>query len=480
MLKHLDLFSGIGGWTLGFHATEEIETVGFCEIEKYPQQILKQHYPGTPIFEDVRKLDYEQLRTAGLISDTQRIDILTCSYPCQPFSVAGKKRGEEDPRHLWPEVHRLIRDDRIRPMYVLGENVGGHIRQGLDTVSEDMERSGYRWRCFSIEASCIGANHRRQRVWWIAEDVEYTNNTRDRTPKRGTNAHREKKDERRQEQSQSRVSRSSEDVADTRCEYREPRYAERVEENKKKRTSSAIQSKSSGEGSTKDVANTNDNGHEGGLFETRDQDVTGQDTQGIRRTNTKDVIRQSNDGGDYQEARANGAVSRSSDDGKTESTRTTRVCGISEESNDHQGTSREDGIKEDNDRALVQKGQKRVQSSINRGLGSDQTTLKGTEIQQGNDNDGIYRVAESKDVADTNSKRRRGRKTRGQNAEDVRQSSRRAFTRNWDVEPNVGRVANGVPNRVHRLKALGNAIVPQMAYYIGQALLKDFQHKNHN
>ena len=215
MLNHLDLFSGIGGWTLGFHATEEIQTVGFCEIEKYPQQILKQHYPGTPIFEDVRKLDYEQLRTAGLISDTQRIDILTCSYPCQPFSVAGKKRGEEDPRHLWPEVHRLIRDDRIRPMYVLGENVGGHIRLGLDTVSEDMERCGYRWRCFSIEASCIGANHRRQRVWWIAEDVEYTNNTRDRTPKRRTNAHREKKDERRQEQSQSRVSRSSEDMADT-------------------------------------------------------------------------------------------------------------------------------------------------------------------------------------------------------------------------------------------------------------------------
>ena len=207
----------------------------------------------------------------------------------------------------------------------------------LDTVSEDMERCGYRWRCFSIEASCIGANHRRQRVWWIAEDMEYTNNTRDRTPKRGTNAHREKKDERRQKQSQSRVSRSSKTVADTRCEYREPRYAERVEENKKKRTSSAIQSKSSGEGSTTDVADTT--------------------AQGLQARN-------------------------------------------------------------------------------NRGNNGQRFTKPGY---------GSWSIEG-----------------------------------NWESEPNVGRVANGVPNRVHRLKALGNAIVPQMAYYIGTALIKDFQYKNHN
>ena len=451
MLNRLDLFSGIGGWTLGFHATEEIQTVGFCEIEDYPQQILKQHYPNTPIFEDVRKLDYEQLRTAGLISDTQRIDILTCSYPCQPFSVAGKKRGEEDSRHLWPEVHRLIRDDRIRPMYVLGENVGGHIRLGLDTVSEDMERCGYRWRCFSIEASCIGANHRRQRVWWIAEDARNDSNSNSKRPHRKrVNKHRDNESNDRQERESRSVRKVLANRGDT--EVRETEY----------------------------VADTNDNGHEGRFFETRDKDVTGQDTQSIRRTDTKDVIRQSNDGGDNQESRVNGAVSRSSNDGKTESTRTTGVRGVSEESNEHKGTNAKDGLKEDNDRALVQEGQSRVQSSIDRGLGSNQASSKGIEVRQGTDNDGVNRVAKSKDVADSNSKRRRGRKTRGQNAEDVRQSSRRAFTRNWDVEPNVGRVANGVSNRVHRLKALGNAIVPQMAYYIGQALIKDFQHKNHN
>ena len=345
MLNHLDLFSGIGGWTLGFHATEEIQTVGFCEIEKFPQQILKQHYPDTPIFEDVRKLDYEQLRTTGLISDTQRIDILTCSYPCQPFSVAGKKRGEEDPRHLWPEVHRLIRDDRIRPMYVLGENVGGHIRQGLDTVSEDMERCGYRWRCFSIEAACIGANHRRQRVWWIAEDTHHDSNGNSKRP------HRKRVNKHRDNESNDRQERES--------------------------------------GSVREVL------------------ANGGDTE-VRET-------------EYVEY--------------TDSLR----------SHEH----------------------KQTQKESSRGRSEAATTT-------------------SEDVADTKTARsqrlRESRELEGEcyRRQNIEESGSRLRTDNWIVEPNVGRVANGVPNRVHRLKALGNAIVPQMAYYIGTALIKDFQHKNHN
>ena len=355
MLKHLDLFSGIGGWTLGFHATEEIETVGFCEIEDYPQQILKQHYPGTPIFKDVRKLDYEQLRTTGLISDTQKIDILTCSYPCQPFSVAGKKRGEEDSRHLWPEVHRLIRDDRIRPMYVLGENVGGHIRLGLDTVSEDMERSGYRWRCFSIEASCIGANHRRQRVWWIAEDVDDSNNNTSKKEIR-----------------------------------RKPKKAQGNEKQERKENSTSRDVRGTSE------LRLSDTGHDGSRETT---DVA----------DTKSII---------GNGRANNKLTK-----------------------------------------------ERERQRKPRGKGS-----LGTE-----------------DVADTNDKRLQGwKKTR--DIKESREKRKQLITGqskflargNWESEPNVGRVANGVPNRVHRLKALGNAIVPQMAYYIGQALIKDFQHKNHN
>ena len=401
MLKHLDLFSGIGGWTLGFHATKQIETVGFCEIEDYPQQILKQHYPGTPIFEDVRKLDYEQLRTTGLISDTQKIDILTCSYPCQPFSVAGKKRGEEDPRHLWPEVHRLIRDDRIRPMYVLGENVGGHIRLGLDSVSEDMERSGYRWRCFSIEASCIGANHRRQRVWWIAEDTHHDSNGNSKRPHRTrVNKHRDNESNDRQERESGSVREVLANGGDT--EVRE----------------------------TPDVDNSNNSTSK----------------REIRRKPKKAQ------GNEKQERKENSTARQS---------RGTSEVRLS--NTGHEGSRETPDVAD-------------TKSIIGNGRANNKLT-KERERQRKPRRKGSLGT---KDVADTNGKRRRGQKTRGQNAEDVRQSSGRAFTRNWDVEPNVGRVANGVPNRVHRLKALGNAIVPQMAYYIGQALLKDFQHKNHN
>jgi len=296
MLRHLDLFSGIGGWTLGFHATNQIQTIGFCEIEKFPQAVLKHHYPNIPIFEDIRKLDYERMESEGLFRDG-RINILTCSYPCQPFSVAGKKQGEKDKRHLWPEVLRLIKDDRIRPYYVLGENVGGHIRLGLDTVSEDMERSGYRWRCFSIEAACVGANHKRQRVWWIAEDM-----------------------------------------ADS-------------------------------------------------------------DYEGLRAWQRRSI-----------------SESLQENDGRRDNKRRTG----------------------NND------GDQAGESSFLR--------------------------KDAEDVADTDSSR-----CEEQWGKSTTQSQFKTFKRSsqWLSEPNVGRVAHGVPNRVHRLKALGNAIVPQMAYYIGLALLEN-------
>ena len=416
MLKHLDLFSGIGGWTLGFHATEEIETVGFCEIEKYPQQILKQNYPGTPIFKDVRKLDYEQLRTAGLISDTQRIDILTCSYPCQPFSVAGKKRGEEDPRHLWPEVHRLIRDDRIRPMYVLGENVGGHIRQGLDTVSEDMERCGYRWRCFSIEASCIGANHRRQRVWWIAEDMANTYSGHSKGKKREVRTRGQASDD-------GSTGGGTEDVADSKGKQRQRELQDGKQKNgeKKKRGKSDRRGSQPSNRST-DVADSKNKGLQG------------------RKRNSQGKGRQvlSSEPHNRSKIRSN----------------TRCASGVPRETKDVANTN------------------SRRRTPIIETRGSN----KKNKRRQ----DHIEQSSTVKDVADSNSKRRSRRNIKGQNAEDVGQSSKSAFTRNWDIEPNVGRVANGVSNRVHRLKALGNAIVPQMAYYIGQALIKDFQHKNHN
>ena len=166
MLKHLDLFSGIGGFSLGLESAGLVETVAFCDFDKYCQKVLKKNFPGVPIYGDVKELNYDKLKADGI----DQIDIITGGYPCQPFSVAGRKKGEQDPRHVWPEMFRLIKE--LRPTWVIGENVGGHIKLGLDTVLENLESEGYSARTFSISASSVGANHKRERVWIVAHSDE--------------------------------------------------------------------------------------------------------------------------------------------------------------------------------------------------------------------------------------------------------------------------------------------------------------------
>jgi DNA (cytosine-5)-methyltransferase 1 len=166
MLKHLDLFSGIGGFSLGLESAGLVETVAFCDFDQYCQKVLKKNFPGVPIYGDVKELNHDKLKADGI----DQIDIITGGYPCQPFSVAGRKKGEEDPRHVWPEMFRLIRE--LRPTWVIGENVGGHIKLGLDSVLENLESEGYSARTFSISASSIGANHKRERVWIVAHSNE--------------------------------------------------------------------------------------------------------------------------------------------------------------------------------------------------------------------------------------------------------------------------------------------------------------------
>ena len=155
-MKHLDLFSGIGGFAL---AAQRVgwETIGFCEIEPYAQKVLKKHWPDVPIYEDIRTLD------AGTVG---HVDIITGGYPCQPFSLSGQRRGEADDRHLWPEFARLIRE--LRPSWAIGENVAGHISMGLDNVLSDLEGLGYTAEAFVIPAVAVDARHRRDRVWVTA------------------------------------------------------------------------------------------------------------------------------------------------------------------------------------------------------------------------------------------------------------------------------------------------------------------------
>lgn len=311
-LKILDLFSGIGGFSLGLEATGHFETKAFCEIEPFCQQVLKKNFPGVPIFDDIRTLKG---------TDIGAIDIITGGYPCQPFSVAGKQKAEQDPRHLWPEYFRLIQE--LKPTWVIGENVSGHIKLGLDSVLEDLASEGYSTRTFSISASSIGANHKRERVWTVA----YTYDTRNRTSQHETNSDREKINEGWKEQSFSEPSRQSEDVANSQSQWRrEPRYS-------------------------------------------------------------------------YQEKRS------------------------SESSSTQPQSSSSDVADSDSERLKEQWRPKSI-------------STKGDKSECSSSEEGIGW---------------------------------------WESEPRVGRVAHGIPKRVDRLKSLGNAVVPHIPYYIGQAIIESYQ-----
>ena len=191
MFKHLDLFSGIGGFSLGLESTGGFETVAFCEIEKFPRKVLKKYWPHVKQYKDIKELTNEQLETDGIIP----IDIITGGYPCQPFSVAGNQLGEKDKRHLWPEMFRLVKE--CRPTWVIGENVSGHIKLGLDTVLEDLESEGYSTRAFSISASSIGANHKRERVWVVGHSQHNgsSSSTKRRSFEETSNNNQERKNE---------------------------------------------------------------------------------------------------------------------------------------------------------------------------------------------------------------------------------------------------------------------------------------------
>jgi DNA (cytosine-5)-methyltransferase 1 len=159
MLRHVDLCSGIGGFSLGFEWAELSKPVLFCDIEPWSRKILNKHWPDVPIAEDIKELANDPERLVP------ECDILTAGYPCQPFSVAGRQKGEADPRHIWPYIFKIIA--QRRPTWVVCENVYGHIRLGLDKVLTDLETEGYTTRTFVVPACSINAPHKRDRVWIV-------------------------------------------------------------------------------------------------------------------------------------------------------------------------------------------------------------------------------------------------------------------------------------------------------------------------
>jgi len=164
-MRALSLFSGIGGIDIACEWAG-IHTAAFCEWAEFPRKVLRKHWPDTPIYEDVRTLTKERLVTDGVIGPGRTIELIHGGYPCQPFSLAGNREGANDDRHLWPQVARLLQE--IRPNWFVGENVAGHITLGLDEVLSELDDIGYTSQPFIIPAAAIGAMHRRDRVFIVA------------------------------------------------------------------------------------------------------------------------------------------------------------------------------------------------------------------------------------------------------------------------------------------------------------------------
>ncbi len=163
-LNHFSLFTGIGGIDIAA-SWAGFTTVGMCEIDDYCRKVLDKHWPDVPKWRDIFELTGEEI-----LDKCGRIDLLSGGFPCQPFSAAGKRKGQADERYLWPEMFRIIRE--VKPKWVLGENVRGILSidagRTFGRILADLAESGYRvgWLCYG--AGDVGAPHKRERVFIVA------------------------------------------------------------------------------------------------------------------------------------------------------------------------------------------------------------------------------------------------------------------------------------------------------------------------
>ena len=247
-LTHISLFTGIGGIDLAAEWAG-FETVLMVENNAYCQKVLKKHWPDVPILEDIKDATKERImaytqsdrESRGQSQDRKRqgieqrsesekgrvesnwyipITLITGGFPCQPFSVAGKRRGKEDDRYLWPEMLRVIKE--VRPRWVVAENVTGLLRMGFDDCISDLERAGFTTESFIIPACAVNAPHRRDRIFIVA----HSDRARDRTPGSRTNGDRQEINEGWQEQPQPESSRQGQDVANTNADRLQDRIRE--------------------------------------------------------------------------------------------------------------------------------------------------------------------------------------------------------------------------------------------------------------
>ena len=376
MLKVTSLFSGIGGIDLGLEATGYFKTTLFSEIDPFCQKILKKHWPNVPIIPNVKDINGKEIET----------DVLVGGFPCQPFSVAGKRKGKEDERHLWPEMFRIIKE--ARPSIVIGENVPGIIntQMALGQCVSDLESEGYKVQPVVLPACSVNAPHRRYRVFIIA--MVDTDNLR-------LEQYNETQKEEQIRWAETPSLSRSENVANPNSSSFtswESRGADREVSSESERLRGGKSQRETGKefgSSSKNVANSDSFGHRGwnsqGCSSGGETRILPGEQEGRETWSETERCSES-----YRNYVANSTASRPQTS--------------PEECFEQKGTEEADAI----------------------------APYSGT-------------------IGDFNPRD------------------------NWSVEPNVGRVAHGISDRVDRIKSLGNAVVPQLTYIIGMSIIRALQ-----
>jgi len=371
-MNHLDLFSGIGGFSLGLEKAG-FTTKAFCEMDPFCKLVLNKHWKDIPVYDNIKTLNGTQIE-----KDIGAIDIITGGFPCQPYSVAGKQKGTNDDRYLWPEMFRVIRE--VQPTFVIAENVKGlvNIQDGMvfETVCSDLESEGFEVQTFIIPAAGIGAPHKRERVWIVG----YSEHNGSLT---------------------SKIRRGN------------PQINARTEEGQ----NTTIESeRTSGSQHHAIMENSRRTLRQGSQFGTENENE-------IRKENANQSERSSE-------------------------TRETVMAN----SNNTGGRASKYEINKNREKTNERrKEQSQFKSSGHSEVMADTSSKQSNSEHYGEEQG---EVSEQEQI-----------KSRGGNSWTLREA-------NWISEPNVGRVAHGIPERSHRLKALGNAIVPKIVEQLAKAIIK--------
>jgi DNA (cytosine-5)-methyltransferase 1 len=458
-LKLLDLFSGLGGFSLGLESTGYFQTIAFVEKDKFCRQVLQKNFKNIPIEEDIRNVR----------GSNYAADVITGGFPCQPFSVAGKRKGTADDRYLWDETIRVVAE--CKPRWFIGENVEGliNINNGvvLRQVQTDLEEQGFQVQCLVIPAAGIGAWHQRKRVWIVA----YSDSNRHSNKIRRSSTKEERiSQEHRQDHNTTRKSSGASSVWETNNQH--------VPNSSGKR--SFTRNNREMETKTRDKKETGDQSSLQTLSSCSDV------------PNTKSSRTWKDERGIWQRfSGVNGGEGTDKD--------------VSNTHNSRDRTSQND-INKDWEKDI--KGREELTQFKSSGHSKDVSNSnsrlrrgRGTEFKNRDDREGWFYSEEEKQTRDdvrskvigcddisgkatiqhTNSERCEelniSQKSNGQNFCSGEFNSTKTIKTWWQTQSEFCGVPNGVSyeldkDRSSRIKALGNSIVPQIARQIGLSIMK--------